>query len=633
MVCRDGVERRVRYTHLDFSLAVRPALRDWPGSGYKCPKQAPALRAKWDGCHGGQSVRDQSASGFARGVDGGAVRRGRSPPAAREGKRRRPHRRPRRPRRSRRNGAAPTAEEAKAFVAKAEAAIEAAQTYAQRASWVRNTFITDDTEILEAKAIGEDTELESRLAREAHRFDHVDVDPVTRRKLDIMERNLVLPAADRAGAAEELATISSRLSSTYAKGTFRLPCKRPTRSHTALVASTRREEVLRTSRDPAELQAVWEGWHTISTPMRADYPKLVELANEGARSLGYADTGVLWRSKYDMDPAAFAQLTDKLWSQVMPFYKNLHCYVRARLNEKYGNAVQPRTGPIRADLLGNMWAQEWGNIYDVVAPKGMHSSYNLDQLLASHGYTPRLTGATPDIQPAIKMMKHGEAFYSSIGFDPLPDTFWTRTQFVRPRDREVNCHASAWDIDGRSDLRIKMCISGTADDFFTVHHELGHNYYQRAYANQDWLFRDGANDGFHEAIGDFAGLNAVTPTYLHQIGLLATVPGPQEDVPLPAAPRARQRRVPAVRPAGRQMALGSVRGPHHARAVQRRLVGAGEAVSGRGAAGAAAGRRVRSGRQVPHRGFDAVHALLPGAHLRVPVLPRRLQAGRLDRDR
>jgi peptidyl-dipeptidase A len=283
--------------------------------------------------------------------------------------------------------------------------------------------------------------------------------------------------------------------------------------------------------------------------MRADYEKLVTLANEGARTLGYADTGVMWRSKYDMDPAAFAAMTDKLWSQVMPFYRNLHCYVRARLSEKYGNAVQPRTGPIRADLLGNMWAQDWTAIYDIVAPKGVASTVDMNQILAANGYMPPpVPGAAPGQldaavaaadkahrEAAIKMMRTGEGFYSSIGFPPLPGTFWERTQFIRPRDREVTCHASAWDIDDREDLRIKMCIgreqAGLADDFFTVHHELGHNYYQRAYANQDYLFRDGANDGFHEAIGDFAGLNAITPTYLQQIQLLATLPGPQEDVP------------------------------------------------------------------------------------------------------
>jgi peptidyl-dipeptidase A len=220
-----------------------------------------------------------------------------------------------------------------------------------------------------------------------------------------------------------------------------------------------------------------------------------------------------------MAPDAFATETDRLWKQVEPFYKNLHCYVRARLNEQYGDAVQPKTGPIRADLLGNMWAQQWGNIYDIVQPKGIQSSYDLDKLLVEKGYTPK------------KMVETGEAFYSSLGFAPLPQTFWERSLITRPQDREVVCHASAWNLDDKDDIRIKMCTKVNADDFRTVHHELGHNYYQRAYKDQPVLFRGSANDGFHEAVGDWAALSASTPTYLQQIGLLETVPGEAEDIP------------------------------------------------------------------------------------------------------
>jgi peptidyl-dipeptidase A len=220
-----------------------------------------------------------------------------------------------------------------------------------------------------------------------------------------------------------------------------------------------------------------------------------------------------------MAPDAFASETDRLWAQVAPFYKNLHCYVRAKLNQTYGDAVQPKTGPIRADLLGNMWAQQWGNIYDVVAPPAESSAYSLDKLLVDKGYDP------------VRMVKTGENFYSSLGMAPLPATFWTRSQIVRPEGREVVCHASAWNLDDRDDIRIKMCTKVNAEDFYTVHHELGHNYYQRAYKNQPMLFRNGANDGFHEAIGDFVGLSALTPTYLNQIGLLQTTPGAEEDIP------------------------------------------------------------------------------------------------------
>jgi peptidyl-dipeptidase A len=245
----------------------------------------------------------------------------------------------------------------------------------------------------------------------------------------------------------------------------------------------------------------------------------VELANEGSRDLGYADTGVLWRSWYDMPPEAFAVKADALWAQVQPLYTKLHCYVRGQLSRKYGPGVQPMAGPIRADLLGNMWSQAWGNIFDIVAPKGASLGYDLTAALQAHGYD------------AVKIVHTADDWYQSIGFAPEPASFWERSMITRPRDREVVCHPSAWDIDNKQDLRLKACITVTADDFYTAHHELGHTMYQRAYENQPFLFQGGANDGFHEAVGDFAGLNAVTPEYLHQLGLIDQVPGPEADIP------------------------------------------------------------------------------------------------------
>ena len=405
----------------------------------------------------------------------------------------------------------PTAAEAKAFVDKAEAELAAFSPYVNRSSWVRATNITEDTHWLEAKATREQNELATRYPMQAAKYNGVAVDPVTARKLKLLKLYLVSPAPDRPGAAAELATLTTRMDSTYSSGKFQHGGKTLTLNDA--------EDILADSRDPAELKAVWEGWHSIAKPIKPDYVKFAALSNEGARGLGFKDTGALWRSNYDMDPDAFAAETDRLWKQVEPFYKNLHCYVRAQLNDKYGDAVQKRTGPIRADLLGNMWAQQWGNIYDVVQPKGATSSYSLDKLLVAKGFDP------------IKMVKTGENFYSSVGMSPLPETFWQRSMITRPRDREVVCHASAWNIDDREDIRIKMCTKVNGEDFYTVHHELGHNYYQRAYKDQPFLFKNGANDGFHEAIGDFVGLSALTPTYLQQIGLLDQAPGADEDIP------------------------------------------------------------------------------------------------------
>jgi peptidyl-dipeptidase A len=406
---------------------------------------------------------------------------------------------------------APTAAEAKAFVDAAEADLARESEYVNRAQWVQDTDITDDTAWLAAKANAEQTGLSVKYAKQAARFDRVEVDPVTRRKLYLLEQSLVLPAPSRPGAAQELADIAARLDATYSTGKFAYQGK--------TLSLDDMEDILRTSRDPAETRALWEGWRTVSPPMKPDYARLVALANEGSRELGYQDTGALWRSWYDMPPDRFAAETDRLWAQVEPLYRNLHCYVRVRLSERYGAAVQPRSGPIREDLTGNMWGQAWGDIYDIVAPRTGDLGYDLTDSLVRRGYDP------------VKMVRTADAFYSSLGFAPLPDSFWKRSMITRPRDREVVCHASAWDVDNRSDVRLKACITVTADDFYTVHHELGHNMYQRAYEDQPFLFKNGANDGFHEAIGDFAGLNALTPDYLKQIGLIDQVPGADGDIP------------------------------------------------------------------------------------------------------
>jgi peptidyl-dipeptidase A len=408
--------------------------------------------------------------------------------------------------------AAPSAAEARAFVAKAEKELNDVSIYAAHAEWAYETNINDDTSFLTAKAGAEQTELATRYAKQAARFDHVKVDDVTRRKLMLLKNGLVLPSPDRPGAAQEMADLQARLAKLYSTGTAVIDGK-------TLHLDDLEDELAKT-RDPARAKEVWEKWRLVSVPMKADYVRLTALGNEGARSIGYKDTGALWRSGYDMSPEQFAALTDRLWGQVKPFYVNLHCYVRGRLNARYGDAVQPKTGPIRADLLGNMWAQEWGNIYDVAAPANSPGmGYDLTKQLEAHGYD------------AVKMVKTAENFYVSMGFAPWPQSFWDRSMIVRPRDREVQCHASAWDVDNQEDIRLKACIRVKADDFFTVHHELGHNLYQRAYKDQPYLFENGANDGFHEAIGDFAGLNALTPGYLKQLGIIDTVPGPDADIP------------------------------------------------------------------------------------------------------
>lgn len=411
---------------------------------------------------------------------------------------------------------APTVAAADAFVAKAEAELAKATVEQAQADWVYQTNITYDTEALTARAGAAGTAMMVRNASTAATFAPLPgLSYDTARKLSRMRTAIVLPAASTPGAADEVATLTARMQGVYGKGHGTLRGEP--------INGSDIEAAMGTNRNPAELKEMWLSWNdNVGKPNKADYVRMVELANAGAKELGYSDTGALWRSNYDMSPDQFAALTEKLWAEVKPLYDQLHCFTRMKLNAQYGDAVQARTGPIRADLLGNMWAQEWGNIYDVVAPKGAGDlGFDVGDLLKDKGYDP------------IKMVRAGEGFYSSLGFAPLPATFWERSQIVKPRDREVVCHASAWDIDNKDDLRIKMCTKVNGDDFVTIHHELGHNYYQRAYNQQSALYLDGANDGFHEAIGDTMALS-ITPEYLVQIGLLdrARVPSADKDVGL-----------------------------------------------------------------------------------------------------
>ena len=395
-----------------------------------------------------------------------------------------------------------TPEGARAFIARVEKDLFDLSTISSRAQWVNSTYITDDTDALAAYFGTIGTEKGVQYAKEAAELSKVQgLDPDTARKLNILRGALVLAAPSRPGAATELNTLSTGLQSAYGKG-------RATHNGKTITGDDA-EELMGTLRNPNETREVWQSWHqNVGRPMRADYTRLVEIANEGAKELGYADAGAMWRSQYDMSPEEFSGMYERLWAEVKPLYNELHCYTRTKLNQKYGNAVQPASGPIRADLLGNMWAQEWGNIYDVVAPKGAGDiGYDVTELLKAKKKTPT------------DMVRMGEGFYTSLGLQALPASFYERSQIIRPEGREVVCHASAWDLDNKDDLRIKMCTKVNGDDFVTIHHELGHNYYQRAYNQQPYLYLNGANDGFHEAIGDFIALS-VTPEYLVQIGLL-----------------------------------------------------------------------------------------------------------------
>ena len=406
----------------------------------------------------------------------------------------------------------PTVEEARRFVEEAEKRLRDLSIEAGRAAWVQANFITQDTELLAAKANERLTEAGVELAMASTRYADLDLPPELERKLQLLRQSLTLPAPDDPAKREELSRIAAQMESIYGSGKY---CPKPDECK----GEQELTKTMAESRDPAEQLEAWTGWHSIARPIRPLYRRYVELGNEGARGLGYPDLGALWRSKYDMPPDDFAAEVDRLWGQVKPLYDPLHCYVRAKLSEKYGPEIVPPDKPIPAHLTGNMWAQNWTYIYDLVAPPGADPGYDLNERLKSKNLDEK------------EFVRYGERFFSSLGFAPLPETFWERSLFKQPEDRDVVCHASAWDLDNQDDLRIKMCIDVNAEDFVTVHHELGHNYYQRAYKNQPFLFQDSANDAFHEAVGDTIALS-MTPEYLKQVGLIDEVPDPSKDLGL-----------------------------------------------------------------------------------------------------
>ncbi len=421
----------------------------------------------------------------------------------------------------------PTVEEAERFIAQVDRDVREHWVARDRAMWVNQTYINDDTEALSAAGEAATAAYFTKAIKESARFANIPgLPPEVARQLHLLKISQVAPAPSDPKEGSELAEIEAWMTGAYGKGKYQPPPGSPLAKSAgkylkrdgkaakgAPVAYTLGDlsRVISTSRNYDELTEAWKGWHDIGAPMRDKFARYVELANKGSREIGFADMGALWRSRFDMTPDQFEAEVERLWQQLRPLHEQLHCYVRAKLREKYGKDKVPETGPIPAQLLGNMWSQTWDGIYDLVEPYKGEASLDVTKSLKDKKYD------------AVKMVKTGESFFTSLGFDPLPKTFWERSMLTKPQDRDVVCHASAWDVTWNDDLRIKMCVEPTEDELITIHHELGHDYYFSQYYKLPILFQDGANDGFQEGIGDTIALS-VTPQYLKNIGLLPSAP-------------------------------------------------------------------------------------------------------------
>jgi peptidyl-dipeptidase A len=426
--------------------------------------------------------------------------------------------------------AAPTAAQADAFIAGINDDLRKLLPYLNSAQWAQATYITDDTQLIASRANEEWLEYLSRKVQESKRYNDVEASPDTERGMLLLKLSTANPAPSDAEKRAELAKILSKMEANYGSGKW---CK-PDGECLSL------QEIEKIINDPQQTPdaraEAWAGWHATAKPIREDYRRFVELGNEGAKELGFANLGEMWRAGYDMSPAELEADVERLWNQVKPLYEALHCNVRAKLNEKYGDEIVPKQGLIPSHLLGNMWAQQWSNIYPLVEPHPGVGSLDVTAALEAQrdAEYKRLLAELPgkpsaldlaeleheaDRAIAVKMTKMAEDFYTSLGFPALPESFYEKSLLVKPRDREVVCHASAWDMNMQGDVRIKQCIEPDEEQLITIHHELGHVYYYLMYNPLPPLFQSGAHDGFHEAIGDTVTLS-MTPLHLHTIGLV-----------------------------------------------------------------------------------------------------------------
>ncbi|KAM3859472.1 angiotensin-converting enzyme [Diretmus argenteus] len=394
--------------------------------------------------------------------------------------------------------------QAKKFLEEYNSTAEVVWNAYTEASWAYNTNITEPNKQTMLEKNLEMSKHTLKYGQMARQFDTTDFqDGSTKR---IMKK---LSDIERAGLPQsELEEYNTLLSNMETKYSVAEVCRANGTCHPL---DPDLQKIMAESRDYNELLFAWKGWRDAAGKvLRQDYKRYVELANKAARLNGHDDNGDFWRSLYETP--TFEQDLETLWKELEPLYQNVHAYVRRVLYKKYGAKHVNLKGPIPAHLLGNMWAQTWSGIMDLAIPYPNATQVDATPAMEAKGWN------------ATRMFRESDNFFTSLGLLPMPKEFWDKSMLEKPTDgTKVVCHASAWDFYNRKDFRIKQCTVVTMDDLITVHHEMGHVQYFLQYKEQPVSFRDGANPGFHEAIGDVLALSVSTPKHLHSIGLLDQV--------------------------------------------------------------------------------------------------------------
>ncbi|KAM6291936.1 angiotensin-converting enzyme 2 [Porphyrio hochstetteri] len=387
------------------------------------------------------------------------------------------------------------------------------------ASWNYNTNITEENANKMNEADSKWSAFYDEASRNASSFPLASIqDDLTRLQIQSLQ--------DRGSSNlspekyERLSTVLSKMSTIYSTGTV---CK-TTEPSECLVLEPGLDIIMANSTDYHERLWAWEGWRAnVGRMMRPLYEEYVDLKNEIATLNNYSDYGDYWRANYEADyPENYKYSRDQLikdvektFEQIKPLYQQLHAYVRHRLEQFYGPEFISSTGCLPAHLLGDMWGRFWTNLYPLTVPYPAKPNIDVTSTMVLKKWD------------AMKIFKAAETFFDSIGLYKMTEGFWNNSMLTEPTDnRKVVCHPTAWDL-GKGDYRIKMCTKVTMDDFLTAHHEMGHIEYDMAYSKQPYLLRGGANEGFHEAVGEIMSLSAATPQHLKSLDLLE--PTFQED--------------------------------------------------------------------------------------------------------